>query len=443
MAIADYKFDDIVLPPPPLYVIGETMDYLTVKIPQYHKTQYAALLDFMSAVQQGFLINSDQVISLDADKITNNTQFTQNLYVGAESKITIDGNNNVLKVDDNQGTPVTRVYLGKLSSATNDYGLKVIDASGAVKFQTGATTYIEGGIIKANTVDTSQIAADAITADEIAANAVTAAAINVSNLSSVSADIGACTAGTLTGGTIQTAASGARVNMTTDGINGYNSRGTQTIDIANDGTFRFGPSGGNNIYWNNSALSVTGAIVTTGNITEGQITGRATVSPNTILLNNSSGTIAGSAADVTVTAGETSVGNITLECVGRDILIVFNPELAWADLHGIPTANNWTLGYATFRVRRDSASGTIIATSTHVAGGRAFPTGGGTYNSGGSMMAFDAGSNVNGSLASPADQTYHVTVQIDAFTVGGVTLSPGNKQKVTCTGLGVACELRA
>ena len=123
MAIADYKFDDIVLPPPPLYVIGETMDYLTVKIPQYHKTQYAALLDFMSAVQQGFLINSDQVISLDADKITNNTQFTQNLYVGAESKITIDGNNNVLKVDDNQGTPVTRVYLGKLSSATNDYGL--------------------------------------------------------------------------------------------------------------------------------------------------------------------------------------------------------------------------------------------------------------------------------------------------------------------------------
>ena len=91
MGVADYKFDDIVLPPPPIFNQGEVLDYVTVKIPQYHKTQYAALLDFMSAVQQGFLITTDQVISLDADKITNNTQFTQNLYVGAESKITIDG----------------------------------------------------------------------------------------------------------------------------------------------------------------------------------------------------------------------------------------------------------------------------------------------------------------------------------------------------------------
>ena len=47
MAVADYKFDDIVLPPPPIYNVGEVMNYVTEKIPTYHKAQYAALLDFM------------------------------------------------------------------------------------------------------------------------------------------------------------------------------------------------------------------------------------------------------------------------------------------------------------------------------------------------------------------------------------------------------------
>ena len=40
--------------------------------------------------------------------------------------------------------------------------------------------------------------------------------------------------------------------FTTTGIDCFKADGTQTIDIDNDGTFRFGPSGGNNIYWNNS-----------------------------------------------------------------------------------------------------------------------------------------------------------------------------------------------
>ena len=438
MAIADYKFDDIVLPPPPLYVIGETMDYLTVKIPQYHKTQYAALLDFMSAVQQGFLINSDQVISLDADKITNNTQFTQNLYVGAESKITIDGNNNVLKVDDNQGTPVTRVYLGKLSSATNDYGLKVIDASGAVKFQTGATTYIEGGIIKANTVDTSQIAADAITADEIAANAVTAAAINVSNLSSVSADIGACTAGTLTGGTIQTAASGARVNMTTDGINGYNSSGTQTIDIANDGTFRFGPSGGNNIYWNNSALSVTGGIITTGNIVEGSVAAHARAT-----WTNTSLTL--SATDqATATVGEVAIASITLETVGRDVLVFFTPTFIADDNDGGSSTQKEMLQFnVILRIRQGSASGTILGTN-YIRATSVSNTSTGTYytpyNTGGALTIIDA--SANGSLASPADTIYVCTAQVEQYNTGGSGAGVHAKT-VKTSGNATAVELRA
>ena len=41
--------------------------------------------------------------------------FTQSLFVGAESKIKLDGVNNQITITDSQGTPVTRVILGKLS----------------------------------------------------------------------------------------------------------------------------------------------------------------------------------------------------------------------------------------------------------------------------------------------------------------------------------------
>ena len=438
MAVTDYKFDDIVLPPPPIYNVGEVMDYVTEKIPAYHKSQYAALLDFMSAVQAGFLINSDQVISLDADKITNNTQFTQNLYVGAESKITIDGNNNVIKVDDNQGTPVTRVYLGKLSSATNDYGLRVIDASGNIKFQTGATTYINGGIISANTVDTDQIAADAITADEIAANAVTADAINVSNLSSVSADIGTCTAGTLTGGTIQTAASGARVNMTTDGINGYNSSGTQTVDIANDGTFRFGPSGGNNIYWNNSALSITGGIITTGNIVEGSVAAHARAT-----WTNTSLTLSSTSA-ATATVGEVAIASITLETVGRDVLVFFTPTFIADDDDGNAARQKEMYQFnVTLRIRQGSVSGTILGTN-YVRATSISNSNTGTYytpfSTGGSLTVIDT--SANGSLASPADTIYICTAQVEQYNTSGPGLGTHNKT-VKTSGSATAVELRA
>lgn len=440
MAVNGYTFDEISLPNPPTYVEGQPIDYVTVKLPTFLKSQYIALLDFISAVQAGFLITSDQVISLDADKITNNTQFTQSLFVGAESKIKLDGVNDQITITDSQGTPVTRVILGKLSGATNDYGVRVVDASGNIKFQTGSTTYIDGGIISANTVTATQIAADTITVDQMAANSVTAAEINVSNLSSVSADLGSCTAGTLTGGTIQTAASGARVNMTTDGINAYNASGTHVVDIANDGQFRFGPSGGSNITWNNSALVVNGSVITTGNITEGQVTGRATVTPNSELISiddDSEGVTVG--ANQKFTVAETSVASLSLSCVGRDVLILFNPIFEMGDTAGTPPGGAEVSVKAVVRIRRDSATGTEIAQHYFEGSGL---HGGSTIERSSSMVAFDAGSNVNGSLTSPATQTYHCTVRVEEFLVTTNSVS-GNDQKLIIKGLGVACELRA
>jgi hypothetical protein len=278
----NYSFDDISLPQPPIFVEGQVIEYVTEKIPQYFTSQYLALLDFVSSVQNAFLINSDQVNSLDADKITNNTQFTQSVFVGAESKIKLDGLTNQITITDRQGSPVTRVILGKISDATDDYGIRVIDAAGVVKFQSGSTTVMDGGIITANTITATQIdantitaaeiAANTITATELAANSVTATEIDVANLSAISADLGTVTAGTITGGTIRTSASNPRLVLDSSGVYAYKADGVNTAFIGNDGQFRFGTASGDRVEWNNTTLSVTGNIIATGNIEDGAVT---------------------------------------------------------------------------------------------------------------------------------------------------------------------------
>jgi hypothetical protein len=282
MSVNNYSFDDITIPQPPVQVDTQLIDYVDNKLPQFLNTQYLALLDLVSSIQNAFLINDEQILDVGADKITNNTQFVNNVFVGAESKIALNGVANQITIDDAQGTPVTRVILGKLSSTSDDYGIKIIDASGAVKFQSGSTTVMDGGIITANTVTATQIAADTITATqiaagtitatELAADSVTAAKIDVANLAAVSADLGTVTAGTLTGTTIQTASSNPRVKLDTSGIYAYKADGTNTAFIGNDGQFRFGTASGDRVEWNNTTLSVTGDIISTGNIEDGAVT---------------------------------------------------------------------------------------------------------------------------------------------------------------------------
>ena len=389
-------------------------------------------------MQQGFLISSDQIISLDADKITANTQFTQSLFVGAESKIKLDGINNQITITDTQTSPVARIILGKLSGSATDYGIKVIDNAGAIKFQTGATTFIDGGIISANTVSATQIAADTITVDQMAANSVTATEINVSNLSSVNADLGSCTAGTLTGGTIQTAASGARVNMTTDGINGYNASGVHVVDIANDGQFRFGPSGGSNITWNNTALTINGSLITTGNIVEGEVTGRATATWSATGMTLRGGPSGPSGTD-TVHTDELAIASINFETVGRDVMVFFTPTFyVTDDDEGASPTKDLLVFNVLLKIRRASATGAILGTAYIRAGGLEATTT--NYNTGGSLVIFDASSE--GSLASPADTVYVCTAQIESYKTGGAGLGGFSKAVVT-SGSATAVELRA
>tara|TARA_R100001443_G_scaffold16819_1_gene27225 strand:- start:1832 stop:3187 length:1356 start_codon:yes stop_codon:yes gene_type:complete len=446
------KFDDIALPVPPVMVKKDYLNYISEKLPTFLSAQYLALLDLITSLQAEFIVKNEQIFDLSAEKISENTQFLNNVYVGAESKIALDGPNNNIVIKDSQGTPQTRVKIGKLGSGTDNYGVQVSNASGTVKFQTGSTTFIDGGIISANTVTATQIAADTITASQMAADSITATEIDVSNLAAINADLGNITAGTVTGvtmtaNTFRTAASGARIQFTTTGIDSFKADGTQVIDIDNDGKFRFGPSGGNNIYWNNSTLAITGEIITTGNITEGAATNKATVTLDAssvdgdiTLTGTNHPTATGYKKGATVTMSEQTIGTVTINTLGRDVLIFFNPTITAADVPEETGVTMQTLNFdATIKIKKGS---TVLAT-TSILGGNSTASNSNTITSvlGGSISALDA--SPNGSLSSAADTVYTCTLTITDYTTTEVPGGIGhNKKSIVVSGNIIAVEMR-
>lgn len=124
-----------------------------------------------------------------------------------------------------------------------------------------APTTITGDRMVVDTITATQIAASAITASELAAlavsaghiqagaittvkldaGAVTSDKINVAQLDAISADIGAVSAGTITGVLIQTATSGQRVVLDAAGLTAYGSDGITAsviLPTAGDALFR-------------------------------------------------------------------------------------------------------------------------------------------------------------------------------------------------------------
>lgn len=115
---------------------------------------------------------------------------------------------------------------------------------------------------KINDLDAGKITAGFIAAARIQAGTVTADKLNVTTLSAITADLGTVTAGTITGATTRTAASGARVELTTaNGVRAINASAVTTAQINVDGSGFLGASPGS-IQW-----STAGAITFAGNIT--------------------------------------------------------------------------------------------------------------------------------------------------------------------------------
>lgn len=111
--------------------------------------------------------------------------------------------------------------IGATEIAANAITAAKISA-GAIGADQIAAGAIIAGKIGADAITASNIQAGAISADKIAANAITADKINA----------GAIDGKLITGAQIQTAASGARIVLTSAGLTAYNGSGSQTFNIS-------------------------------------------------------------------------------------------------------------------------------------------------------------------------------------------------------------------
>ncbi|MGW7542136.1 hypothetical protein ACWGKQ_13585 [Streptomyces sp. NPDC054770] len=125
---------------------------------------------------------------------------------------------------------------------------------GSVQADALAASSVSADKIAANSVTTGKIAALAVTADQLAANSVTAAKIAVGSIDATHIKAGAITTDKLdanaingkviTGATVQTATSGARIVLNASNLTGYGTGGSK-IGIEPNSTYPY-------IYWSSS-----------------------------------------------------------------------------------------------------------------------------------------------------------------------------------------------
>lgn len=173
-------------------------------------------------------------------------------------------------------------------------------AAGAITASELAASSITSTHITANAVTATAISANSVYAGAIQAGAVDATKITVSSLSSLTGNLGSITAGTITGGTLQTATSGSRVVMNSSGLTGYALNGTTKVFEINVGSGVASFTGVANI---DAASVIPGGTVTVGTLPGDRI---VTGSIQTLQL------AAGSVVANTIAAGAVTAGKLTI-----------------------------------------------------------------------------------------------------------------------------------
>lgn len=74
------------------------------------------------------------VLDLTADVITAGHITSSSIYLGSGTTFHLDGTNKVIEIKDTQGSPVTRLKIGKLGAASTDYGIEIYDSSGVLRW---------------------------------------------------------------------------------------------------------------------------------------------------------------------------------------------------------------------------------------------------------------------------------------------------------------------
>jgi len=77
-----------------------------------------------------FAVTNAKIANLSADKIIAGNIVADDIFLGTGTEFKLDGPNKQIFVKDDQGSPVTRVKLGKLGANPEDFGLEVFDENG-------------------------------------------------------------------------------------------------------------------------------------------------------------------------------------------------------------------------------------------------------------------------------------------------------------------------
>lgn len=214
------------------------------------------------------------------------------VYRGLNSTFIPDATNLVTTLTG--GTDESSVAVDAKVSNGTDYYYKFvsIDASGNASLPTGAVgpvkpfkmdatnfaNYFEEAAIKSayvESLDGGKITANSITTDKFTANAVTADVMSVTTLSSITADLGSVNAGTVTGATVRTNATGARVEMNSTGLMAYNTNGDIPFQLNVDGSGSLGLFYDNvgNVIGGALTWDATGIVTVPGSLIGGEIVG--------------------------------------------------------------------------------------------------------------------------------------------------------------------------
>jgi hypothetical protein len=165
------------------------------------------------------------------------------------------------------------VTAGKIAAATitsNEIAAGTITAGNiAANTITGANIAagtITATNIVAGTITNSLIATGTLTGDRLVANTIDATKLTISQLSAITSNMGSLTAGTITGGTIQSASSGARWVGDSVGLRGFDASSNITFafDIATGKITTIAGLGGPNLASESSFETVGMPGYTTG-----------------------------------------------------------------------------------------------------------------------------------------------------------------------------------
>lgn len=88
-------------------------------------------------------VTSAKINDMAANKLTAGTIGSHLIYLGG-TEFTMSGTDKQIVIKDAQGTPETRVKIGKLSGVSTDYGLQLYDSSGNLFLDAGSNSKIYG-----------------------------------------------------------------------------------------------------------------------------------------------------------------------------------------------------------------------------------------------------------------------------------------------------------